>query len=279
MDFSRQQAKRLCDRAELALYNDAQPAKLNQLTMNELQLRVARSRSLRDKWRDVARSQTRASQSRKGHRQTADNSRSLEKSKLFEQVHDAFSQRLAKATSGQVNLLPGKKEKVIPGKDRKIVTRAVRSIVKSDIEKVRNELSVKSGKKAAPRAKAVSAKSAATPSAAKTRIPTTSTKTRATSSKKTGQKSVVKVTTGKKIATKKRTARTSSKDTPSLAPTIAASSFQPIEKSVKAKTSAHNLGPHAALSKKRAGHGAAKRLRAHTAAANRRSQARRDAKR
>ncbi len=95
MKFNRNQAKTLSSDKELELFDSARAPELNKLTVKELKVMVSRSRTLRDKLRDVKRTQVRANQNKAAVRGVLPADRSKEKAELYSEVHDAFVERLA----------------------------------------------------------------------------------------------------------------------------------------------------------------------------------------
>ncbi len=125
--FDAKTAKSLCTPGEYKIYESSLPGKLEKLTLVELRDLVTRSRTSRDKWRDVGLEQKRITQAQKGHRQNAENARSEDKARLLDEVHQQFVNRLEEISGGQTNVEPGKKASKAPRSDRKIETRAERS--------------------------------------------------------------------------------------------------------------------------------------------------------
>ncbi len=101
MKLNRNQAKALTNAKELELYDMARPPRLNKLTVKELKNLVKRSRTLRDKLRDVKRNQVRAKQATAKARGAAPADRSKEKAELFAEVHEVFVARLAKVEAAE----------------------------------------------------------------------------------------------------------------------------------------------------------------------------------
>lgn len=95
MEFTRNEAKVLANAKELELYDNARKPNLTKLTKTELKSLVKRSRTLRDKLRDVKRKQVRSKQAQKGSRGSGAADRSQEKAAMFTEVHDIFVERLA----------------------------------------------------------------------------------------------------------------------------------------------------------------------------------------
>ncbi len=96
MNFNRNQAKALSNTKELELFDSARPPRLNKLAIAELKRLVKRSRTLRDKLKDVKRGQVRSAQTKKAQRGAKPAERSVEKARLFSEVHDTFAARLEK---------------------------------------------------------------------------------------------------------------------------------------------------------------------------------------
>jgi hypothetical protein len=94
MKFDRRQAKALANPKELELYDDARSPRLTQHTIADLKRLVKRSRTLRDKLRDVKKSQVREAQKKTQARGQAAPDRTREKAEMFAEVHDIFVARL-----------------------------------------------------------------------------------------------------------------------------------------------------------------------------------------
>jgi hypothetical protein len=134
------------------------PGKLEKLTLVELRDLVTRSRTARDKWRDVGLEQKRTTQAQKGHRQNAENARSEDKARLLDEVHQQFVNRLEEISQGQTNVEPGKKASKSPRRDRKIETRAERSVTRE----ILTEEKRKTNRKASAQEKKLDASNEAT---------------------------------------------------------------------------------------------------------------------
>ena len=94
MKLDLKQAKELSTNKELELFDNARPPRLNKLTVAELKQMVKRSRMLRDKLRDVKRGETRSAQAKAAQRGKSAADRTVEKAKLYAEVHDTFVKRL-----------------------------------------------------------------------------------------------------------------------------------------------------------------------------------------
>ncbi len=138
MKFNRNQAKELTNARELEMYDSAQAPQLDKLSVKELKDLVKRSRTLRDKLRDVKRSQVRSQQSKTAARGAAPAERSAEKADLFAEVHDIFAARLEKVEAGEA------KAKADDGKkptktDKNIETRGDRTAAKQALTGVKKK--------------------------------------------------------------------------------------------------------------------------------------------
>jgi hypothetical protein len=297
MGIDRKTAKSLCTADEFKLYELSQPAKLKGLTAVELRGLVVRSRTLRDKWTDVSRGQRRATQAAKARRQSDENARSLQKSELFSQIHDAFVNFQKTAQSGEVNLASGSKPVNVPRQDRKIVNRAVRSIVQGELDQTKGKInrskrasespagkSVKT--KASPAAKSTAAKSVS-PASKTANKSTETTAAKAAAKGKTAAGPAVKkkptaakaprVTAARKKALAKRAEIASSSQVKTSAASKEAGGSK-VAGVPKVATAARNRNLHAKASASRVARGGATRIQGHVSAKGKRSQARRDSK-
>jgi hypothetical protein len=137
MKFNRNQAKALTNTKELELYDLARPPKLNKLSVNELRNLVKRSRTLRDKLRDVKRTQVRSKQAKTKTRGPQPADRSREKAELFAEVHDVFVARLEKVEAGEAKAKAKPAANKPTKTDKNIETRADRTSVKQKLKKVK----------------------------------------------------------------------------------------------------------------------------------------------
>ncbi len=97
---------------------------------------VKRSRTLRDKLRDVKRSQVRSKQSQNAARGAAPADRSAEKADLFAEVHDIFADRLEKVEAGGAEAKAKADEKKLTKTDKNIETRGDRTAAKQALKSV-----------------------------------------------------------------------------------------------------------------------------------------------
>jgi hypothetical protein len=290
MTFNADAAKSICTAAEFKIYEQAQPKQLESLTIVQLKSLVTRSRTARDKWRDVSRGQKRTSQATKGHRQTADNARSKDKALLLTEVHQAFVDRLQAVENNQATAKQGDKEPVFARSDRKIVHRAVRSINREILKDEKRKIN-KAAKKKASKKKAAATKQAASevkPSASKkASTPKTTTK-KATAKKVTAKKVTAKKAASKSRATKKpvvtaarkralalkaesQNSDSTNENGTSTEPKLGASM-------TNAANAARNRPIQAKSSKGRIQRGGGTRIKGHISSAGKRSQGRRDSK-
>lgn len=136
MNFDRRQAKALSTPAELKLFDNSRPPRLNKFTEAELKNMVTRGRTLRDKLRDLAEKETRSRQSEKGLRGTKASERSIKKANLYSEVYEAFVSRLAALSAGEA-----KAKEVVSKKPsrkvRNIEARADRTAARHNLKQVK----------------------------------------------------------------------------------------------------------------------------------------------
>jgi len=137
MTISMSKAKSLCNASELSLVADSGRSQLGALSASQLRQDVARSRKLRDKWRDQAERQRREVQLKQGARQTSASARSSEKAQLFAEVLDRFETRLTK-TDGEASGPAARKTK--PRRVRSAGHRADRAVIREDLDQTRLEM-------------------------------------------------------------------------------------------------------------------------------------------
>jgi hypothetical protein len=94
MAISMVRAKALCSNGELALVKASTRQEMGRHSAARLRQKETRARKLRDKWRDQAASQRRASQAKVGARDVEAAARSAEKAELFDEVLGRFSTQL-----------------------------------------------------------------------------------------------------------------------------------------------------------------------------------------
>ncbi|HMQ03731.1 MAG TPA: hypothetical protein PKD26_07435 [Pyrinomonadaceae bacterium] len=137
MKFNRNQAKALTNAKELELYDMARPPKLSKLSVKELNDLIKRSRTLRDKLRDLKRTQVRAAQAKSKTRGAKPADRSREKAELFGEVHDVFVARLEKVQAGEARSKAKPATKKPTKTDKNIKTRADRTGVRQKLKAVK----------------------------------------------------------------------------------------------------------------------------------------------
>lgn len=140
MAFTLAQAKTLCNASELKLVSASTRNEIGKLSAARLRQKIALARKQRDKWRDQAKSQRRATQEKQRGRQTSDNARSAKKAELFADVLQRFETQLAKV-DGQGNRGVAAK-KSTPRKVRAVQHRSKRAAARDALEKTREELEV-----------------------------------------------------------------------------------------------------------------------------------------
>jgi hypothetical protein len=199
MTISPARAKKLCNASELELVKASGRSEIGKLSAARLKQKVTRARKLRDKWRDQATRQRRATQSRQQARGTDDNARSAEKADLFDEVLNRFSSQLEKIEADGGGKVGPRRQ--TPRKSRTVEHRETRAATRKSLEETRQELD----------SKPASRKPASKKSGAK------STSRKSTSRKSTGQKSegtkaVARKSASKKVAGKKATRKAAVKN-------------------------------------------------------------------
>lgn len=137
MAISMSKAKALCNANELSLVAASGRSQLGALSASQLRQKVARSRKLRDKWRDQAQRQRRESQTKQGARQTSASARSAEKAQLFAEVLERFEKRLAKVGGESTT---ANKTKSPSRKTRSAGHRADRAVVREELDQTRLQM-------------------------------------------------------------------------------------------------------------------------------------------
>ncbi|MBX3436740.1 MAG: hypothetical protein KF861_04555 [Planctomycetaceae bacterium] len=145
MAITMAQAKALCNASELTLVKDSTRSEIGKLSAARLKQKVDRARKLRDKWRDQATSQRRATQSRKGARDVDGNARSAQKAELFGEVLDRFVARLEKVEATQKAGSVGARKNP-PRSTRAVGHRATRAAVRKSMEETRQEMTAEAAK-------------------------------------------------------------------------------------------------------------------------------------
>ncbi len=139
MKFNRNDAKVLSNAKELELYDNARPPKLNEHSAKELRDLVKRSRTLRDKLRDVKKTQVRDALAKSRARGSAPADRSKEKAAMFAEVHDIFVARLEKVEAGEAKEVAKKAASKPTKTDKNLKERAERTFTKQKLGKVKKQ--------------------------------------------------------------------------------------------------------------------------------------------
>lgn len=142
MAISMVRAKALCSASELELVQASTRREIGSLSAAKLRQAETRARKLRDKWRDQVASQRRASKSKAGARDTAENKRSAEKAELFDEVLGRFTAQLAKVEAkGEVVGPMGRRRSTRTARAR--THRAARAEVRSELAETTRSLKSK----------------------------------------------------------------------------------------------------------------------------------------
>lgn len=135
MAISVAQAKSLCNATELALVKASTRTEIGQLSAAQLRQKIARARKLRDKWRDQAERQRRATQTAQRARQTDANARSAEKATLFAEVLGRFETQLTKLEAKGAT--GGSAPKRLAPRARSATHRATRAVVRDSLKEIK----------------------------------------------------------------------------------------------------------------------------------------------
>lgn len=163
MAFTVTQAKSLCTGGELSLVRASTREEIGKFSIGQIRQKVDRARKLRDKWRDKAEQQRRATQAVQRARDTSANARSTEKAKLFGEVLARFEAQLAALETKGVKGRSSPKR--LPARARSATHRADRAEVRAELQAERLEFGgskkTKSAKSTRPKAPATAAPAAA----------------------------------------------------------------------------------------------------------------------
>jgi hypothetical protein len=102
-------AKQICTKAELDLVLQSTTKHIGNLDSKQLKSALRRSRTLRDKWRDLTHSQTRDTKATSPEKLGEANARSSEKATLFDETLSRFQKRLSKLEAEATKAAPTKK--------------------------------------------------------------------------------------------------------------------------------------------------------------------------
>lgn len=114
MTYQLTQARTLCTKAELALFEASRGEQLKAITPVRLQGKVKRARDLRNKYRDLYKRQRLAARTRTGSKKGErpdSNARTGQKAELFAEVLERFEQRAAQQKTAQKKVAASKSAK------------------------------------------------------------------------------------------------------------------------------------------------------------------------
>lgn len=109
MAITAARAKQICTKAELDLVLQSTTKHIGNLDSKQLKSALRRSRTLRDKWRDLTHSQTRDTKATSPEKLGEANARSSEKATLFDETLSRFQKRLSKLEAEATKAAPTKK--------------------------------------------------------------------------------------------------------------------------------------------------------------------------
>ncbi len=134
MAISVAQARQICTQSELDLVLQSTTRQIGSLDAKQLRSSIRRARTLRDKWRDRAASQTRDTKSQNPDKLGEANARSSDKAQLFEEALGRFEKRLSRIDGTTNGAAAASKTK--PAKQaRTSAHRATRASVRSALSK------------------------------------------------------------------------------------------------------------------------------------------------
>ena len=139
MAISVAQARQICTPAELDLVLQSTTRQIGSLDPKQLRSSIRRARTLRDKWRDRAASQTRDTKSQNPDRLGEANARSNDKAQLFDEALGRFEKRLSKvdgATNGSAAATKAKPAKQTRTGEHRATRSSVRSTLSKKAEKL-----------------------------------------------------------------------------------------------------------------------------------------------
>jgi hypothetical protein len=259
------EARKICTSAELSLLLACRPKAIEKLAADELKTAVASARRLRDKWRDVATEQRRATQRQQKSRVTEDNARSAEKAAIFAHALTKFEAQLKKveSTDGAAKVATRTGEKKPTKAQRGQAHREVRAITRDYLKAAKRQINAASGAaKGAPKKKV--AKKQAAAASAGTAAP-----------KKVAKKAAVK----KAAPAKKKVAKKVAAVKPAVKKTAKKVAKAPKKVGVVSKDAGKQLAATTAAKKSRIkASGLLARVRGHVVARGRRAQGKRDSR-
>jgi len=148
-------ARELCTKAELELYQLSRGRQLISQDASTLQENRVRSRDLRDKWRDQSTRQRRTLQQSKGTRVVAKTDRSAQKAQLFQEMLDRFEARLSRLKSTSHDSKPTKAATKIAAAQRAAGHREERAVVRKELREKKQTLTAANRRKATEKKAAV----------------------------------------------------------------------------------------------------------------------------
>jgi hypothetical protein len=259
MAVSLQQARQICNSTELALVIDSTPKRIKSFDVKQLKSKVARARTLRDKWRGQSEKLVRVAKKKSQAKFDADNARTAMKFELFSETLDRFSKRLKTLESKKSSSPNNVATETLPSKSKPTVKaqhRAQRADVRTVLADAKDLMNVVASKRQSPPTKSVS---------------------QATEPKVTKNKNK----TPKKAARVAARATGAAKGTTNSTKGIASPTKSPAKKRSAASTFANKSGVRVQASAKSSAfvRGGVKPIRAHVSAKGNLNQARRDNKR
>ncbi len=135
MAFTLAQAKSLCTAGELTLVKASTRNEIGKYSVVQIRQKTDRARKLRDKWRDQAEKQQRATQTARRARQVDSSVRSADKAQLFAEVLSRFEAQLALLESTGDKGRPAPKR--LPARARSATHRAGRANIRAELEEER----------------------------------------------------------------------------------------------------------------------------------------------
>jgi hypothetical protein len=253
MTVSLQQARKICTSTELALVVDSTPKQIKGFDAKQLRSKVARARTLRDKWRGQVEKLVRVAKKESQAKLDAENARTEMKLKLFSETLERLTTRLETLEAKGLTQATAVTKKATP--TVKAQHRAQRADVRTVLADAKDQINVTASKKQVP----------ATKTAIKNKEPSS------TTTNKTTSKKVVRASANASEATK-----TISKPATDVASTP--------KLPAKKKRSQSSVAPKDSVRVQTAAkssafaRGGAKTMQSHVSAKGKRNQARRDSK-
>ncbi len=274
-------AKSTCDAGELEVIHASLPAQLATWSRSDLSRWQSRARVLRDKWRDVSRSQERKTQRTLAQRQHLANARSQEKARLFDNALSRITDQIGKVPAADSQ---GTGPTKTPRSDRKISNRAARSTTKSALKSTTKEINRKAREheRAATDHPSISSETVApaapigNPPVAKTNVKKPNKKQKS-KPKSTGGVKTPEITKSRKrmLARQDAIAFQHEKDQAARKETKKDHATSPARPGVVGR---QNTAAKEKAHRNRMAVSGSRKIQAHVTAANRRAQARRDSK-